>query len=307
MAKIEISVVVAARGVTDAIPTLLSCFERQSLPTARYEVVLVSYGEGASESALLMEQYASGASIAVRHIHEPSEIEAKAKNMGAIHATGSLVLFLDADLLAGPKLLEMHVETHAQSGRQAVVLGQAGLHSTLPGGLLTRWFMKDDRALMSVAKPDSLYCCSSRHCSISRRFFIDEGGFNEQFRAMRAADIMLLKRFMEKHFSMVRMPGIHAFVWRAVEFEEERLRYYNEGFDLTLLADYLKDPDLARQFGLSCSSLRFWIDDLYMPLYARTCQEHDLDIRVHGYSCRKALTHERHRGVRDARQETLDE
>ncbi|NLN91819.1 MAG: glycosyltransferase [Candidatus Hydrogenedens sp.] len=300
MAQVEISVVVAAKDITDALPTLLLCFESQSMPTACYEVIFVSYGKVGEEALAQTEKFLAGASIAVKHLHEPSSSEAKAKNTGARQASGSLLLFLDPDLLAGPELLEKHVEVHREQGRPAIVFGQCAPHSTLPGGLLTRWFMKTDHVLMDVERPETLYHCSSRNFSMARRLFLDEKGFSEEYQAMRAADILFIKALKGKQFAPVRMPGIQAFIWHASGFKEECKRHYQEGYDLTRLALRFKDPEFAKKFGLVCSAFRFWLEELYMPFYIRTCHTRTLDMRLHGHSCRRVLTYERHRGARTA-------
>lgn len=300
MAQVEISVVVAAKDITDALPTLLVCFESQSLPTARYEVIFVSHGKVSEEALAQTDKFLAGASISVKHLYAPSSSEAKAKNFGARQASGTLLLFLDPDLLAGPELLEKHVAVHEAQGRPTIVFGQSAPHSTLPGGLLTRWFMRTDHVLMDVERPETLYHCSSRNFSIARRFFMDEKGFSEDYQAMRASDILFIKGLKEKQFAPVRMPGIQAFIWRASDFQEECSRHYQEGYDLTRLALRFKDSEFAKRFGLVCSAFRLWFEELYMPFYMRTCHTRTLDMRLHGHSCRQVLTYERHRGARTA-------
>jgi len=300
MANVEISVIVVAKDITDALPTLLTCFEQQSMPTARYELILVSYGEAQPDAMARIAKCLTGASISVKHYHEPSSSEVKAKNVGARKASGALLLFLDPDLLAGPELLERHVEIHATTGKPVIAFGQSAPHSALPGGLLTRWFVKQDHALMNVEKPESLYTLSSRHCSLSRGLFLEEKGFPEDFEAMRAADILLMRKLIEKRCVPLRLPGIQAFICRASNFDEECARHYREGYDLARLAFLLDDPELLKNFGLQCSSFRYWLAELYMPFYVRTCRSHTLDMRVHGHSCRRVLVYERHRGARAA-------
>lgn len=307
MGTIDISVVIAAKDITDAIPTLLVCLEQQSLPSARYEVLFISYGKISEEALIQAEKFLAGASIAVKHLYEPTSNEAKAKNFGAQAAKGELVLFLDPDLLAGPELLERHVQTHAEQDHPVVVFGQSAPHSTLPGGLLTRWFMKTDHVLMNVERPDALYHLASRNCSLSRPLFLEAGGFSEEYKAMRAADILFIKKMQKKNFVMLRMPGIQAFIWRSSTFQEECERHYQEGYDLTRLALLFKDIEFSRRFGLACSSFRFWVEELHMPFYVRTCHTRTLDMRVHGHSCRRVLTYERHRGGRAARKRYADQ
>ena len=70
MAKFDISVVMAVEGRVDALPALLSCLEKQRLPAARYEVILVFFGDSPREHRLRIERHATGAPMAVRTYYE---------------------------------------------------------------------------------------------------------------------------------------------------------------------------------------------------------------------------------------------
>ena len=138
MSKFDISVVMAVEGRGDALPAILSSLEKQRLPAAHYEVLLVFYGDSPREHRLRVERHATGAPMTVRIYYEPSPNEVRAKNLGAVNAEGALLLFLDQDLYVDPGLLEAHVESHSRQERPTVLLGSITRSPSLPKGALTR-------------------------------------------------------------------------------------------------------------------------------------------------------------------------
>lgn len=300
MAKFDISVVMAVEGRVDALPSILSCLEKQRLPAARYEVVLVFFGDSTREHRLRIERYATGAPMAVRTYYESSQNEVRAKNLGAVNADGTLLLFVDQDLYVSPGLLEAHVEAHSQRDRPTVVLGSITRSPSLPKGALTRWFMKNDLDIMNADRPDSPFSWSSCHCSLPRESFLKDGGFSESYCALRAADITLAQRLKRAGHRMAALPGHPAYIWRQARFEDERRRFWREGYDLYKLSTAQKNPEILYYFRLSCSPARYRLETLFTPFYAQACQVPQLDMRIHGQSCQRVFFQDRRSGARAA-------
>lgn len=300
MTKFKISVVMALEGKVDALPMLLSCLEKQSLPAAHYEVVLVFYGNTPREAFELIERYSTGTPMPVKSLYEPSQNEVRAKNLGAANATGDVLLFLDQDLFAGPRLLAAHAEIHETQSSPAVVMGTVERSRSLSRGALTRWFMREDLALMDAAMPDHPFFWSSRHCSLRREPFLKEGGFYEAYVSGRAADIQLIQILMRNKHVLTAMQDYPAYIWHEAEFEEERKRYRREGYDLCKLSLAQKNPGIMYHFRLSSSAVRYRLDNLFAPFYARACQAPHLDTRIHGQSCQHVFYHDRRSGAKEA-------
>lgn len=300
MAKFDISVVMAVEGRGDALPAILSSLEKQRLPAARYEVVLVFYGDSPKEHRQRAERHAAGAPMAVKILYEPSPNQVRAKNLGAVNTDGALLLFLDQDLYAGPQLLAAHVEAHSRADRPAAVLGPIKRSPSLPNGALTRWFMKHDLELMHSRTPDSPFVWSTCHCSLPRDSFLTDGGFNEMYCALRAADIVLAQRLKRSGNILTGMTGAPAYIWHQARFEEERRRFWREGYDLCKLSLAQKNPEIMYHFQISSSPARYRLDGLFTPFYVQACQVPQLDVRIHGMSCRRVFYHDRSSGARAA-------
>jgi glycosyltransferase involved in cell wall biosynthesis len=115
----ELSVVIPTYNrlstLAHVIPTLLA----QTLPASEYEVLVCD-----SNSSDGTEEYLAGARAQhpnVRHLPGPYSGRAAARNAGIEAARGEVVLFNDADILASPELLEMHLRHHRAEQNIAVV------------------------------------------------------------------------------------------------------------------------------------------------------------------------------------------
>ena len=305
IAQIDISIIIVVENRVEALPTLLSCLEKQSLPAGCYEVILVFYGNLSPEPLARVHHYAAGAPMAVQCLIENVPNEVAAKNLGAKNTSGRILLFLDQDLLAGPHLLSAHTAFHASSPIPKIIMGSIEKSPSLSRSKLTRWFLQHDQELMPADKADSPFFWSSRHCSIPRDIFQSANGFNEGYSASRASDLEFTLRIRKK-CEMTSLQECHAFIWHEARFHDERKRFFQEGFDLCQLSIAQKNPEILHHFQLNCSRTRFKMDSLFTPFYVRTCEEEPLDIRVHGPSCQRVFWHALHCGASAALAKTQD-
>jgi hypothetical protein len=196
-----------------------------------------------------------------------------------------------------------HVRKQSACGGQAILLGNATPHETLPHGALTRWFMRHDKLFMNPEQIELPLNWTSRHCSLSRRLFLESGGFDAGIESSRAADLELAWRMRSWDTPTGIVTHGEAFIWRAARFREERRRFMIEGRDLYRLSARLSAPEIIRHFRLSCSRMRHWYEDQFTPFYARAFERIELDMRLHGQSCRRIFTHDMRCGARAAAQE----
>jgi glycosyltransferase involved in cell wall biosynthesis/peptidoglycan/xylan/chitin deacetylase (PgdA/CDA1 family) len=101
-----------------------------------------------------------------------------ARNRGAAIAANDVILFLDDDMIADPKLLDEHARLHCD-GADAVI-GDTPIHPGSPAGFLpesvARWI-----ASTSVKSPLSPFDVFSGQLSVRRAVFEDLGGFDTAF------------------------------------------------------------------------------------------------------------------------------
>lgn len=300
MSDLELSIIVTLDNQPHAIPALLSSLEKQQVPAALYELVLVFLAGVSKKDLQQVENFAHGVPMRVMCALSDASTEISARNYGAQLAQGKILLFFDQDLLAGQGLLAAHLEMHQNDSEQTVLLGKVNRGPNLPKGCLTRWFMPHDQVPMNTDYPSNPFCWASRHCSIPRNVFYEIGGFSEAYVQSRAADIVFAQALARKGIKMAALPGHHAYIWKIANFSEERKRFFQEGYDLCRLATEQHNPEIMHYFNLHRSSLRFKLDELFAPFYIRACDSEPLDIRIHGVSCLRVFTHELQCGARAA-------
>jgi len=96
--KTTVSVVIPARDCQETLDRLVASVRAQRYPAELVEIVVV---DDASQPPLVVPDGA----VAVRQEDDGTFGAGRARNAGAVEATGDVLLFLDADLLLGPESL----------------------------------------------------------------------------------------------------------------------------------------------------------------------------------------------------------
>ncbi len=300
MNRPDVSVILVAHNRADLVPVVLSHLERQTFPAARYEVVVVD--NASSDSTLdTVSRYACGAPVCIRAVRHESGGENAARNLGAREAAGRWLLFLDDDVIPGPALIETHVFAQEQHAGKSCVLGVVAPHPRLRQGVLTRWFLPENRIDPSGEKIQ-FYEWFAENLSIPKDLFQESGGFFEDHPSPRFAAIELLLQLRNAGIDVVVEPRAQAFIWCAVRLEDERRRCYFQGRALHRLWLQEGSPQMLRHYHAARSHLRNLRDRLFIPFYLRSCQDLEEDTYSYGSMYRRILRHERYLGFRDARE-----
>jgi glycosyltransferase involved in cell wall biosynthesis len=186
-------VVIPTYNRVSRLRRVLEALTAQSLDPARFEVVVVSDGS------------TDGTDDMMGRIQTPYSLEysvqdnagpAAARNRGVAQASGQLVVFIDDDVVPGPKLVERHVQGHHDQPDDLVVIGPMLSPSGYPASPYVRW-----EQAMLYGQYDAMrageYAPTYRHfytgnVSLGRQLILDAGGFNERYR--RAEDVELAYR-----------------------------------------------------------------------------------------------------------------
>ena len=117
-------------------------------------------------------------------VHEqPNAGAASARNRGVAAAQGEILLFLDDDMEAHPRLLAEHDRSHR--GGAEVVLGHIPLHPGSPPGMLSRavgtWAESRTRKLSEPGAELTSYDLLTGQISLRRDLFRLLGGFDDAF------------------------------------------------------------------------------------------------------------------------------
>lgn len=105
VAAVRVSVVIPARDEAACVEAALTSVLAQSYPTGRLEAVVVDNASTDATARLAHTFAEQHPELAVAVVAEPIPGIARAKNRGARAATGSILLFLDADSRMAPTLV----------------------------------------------------------------------------------------------------------------------------------------------------------------------------------------------------------
>ena len=108
MGKITVSVIIPTHNRPAALAETLAALVRQTISSAEYEIVVVD--DGSDPPVTLAE----GDRPVCRLLRLEGVERSAARNAGVDVSRGSLIVFLDDDMIVGPDFLETHAGTHRE-------------------------------------------------------------------------------------------------------------------------------------------------------------------------------------------------
>lgn len=193
-----VSIVVPTYNRRGSLSRLLNALTQQTYPAEKVEVVVVDDGSTDGTPAAV-KQLRFGYSLEI--IEQAHAGPAAARNLGAAHARGPLILFLDDDVVPVPELIAAHVASHpTDAGSRTVVIGPMSPPVDWPRPAWVRWEEKkldiQYRAMLA-----GLYPCTARqfytgNASLARALLLECGGFDPSYK--RAEDVELGYRLRDR-------------------------------------------------------------------------------------------------------------
>jgi len=295
----EITVVIAVEGYADRIPVMLLHIEQQTFPASRMEVVI---GDASHDAAVLeaVRNYGQGAPMRTRAVRAPAPGVLAALNESIRAAQGRLVLLLDEDLLASPRLVELHHEAHEAAGPGHCSIGAVRPHPQLGEEALTAWFMSGAQQLATGRQPLDYLDWRRSNALYERARLLEAGGFDEQYGGPQFADADLARRMQKAGAAASFLPEAVAYIAYASDFNKELERHYFKGRGLRRLFEITRDPVIQRRYPVPRGFIRRALDWMFIPFYVRACATAEPDTRVLGHVYRRVFLSQRGRGWRAA-------
>ncbi len=200
-----LSAVVCTQDRAEPLRNMLESLCAQTLDRGAFEVVLVDDGskDGTREVARAFEKR-----LPIRYSYQRNAGLASARNHGLFTARGELLLFLDDEDLADPRLLESHVRAHRRSPNPEVaILGHTRLAPSIATDPLMHFVTEVGCLLFSYPQMrdgdvlDFTYFWGGRS-SCKRALLLERGVFNPLFR-FGCEDIELGFRLSARGFKVV--------------------------------------------------------------------------------------------------------
>lgn len=167
----------------------LNALAAQTLPPGDFEVVVIDDG-GDDATTEFLESSAYPFTLVPSR--QTNAGPAAARNRGVALAHGPVLVFLDDDIVAGPELLERHVSAQERAVNDRLVV--IGPMLNPPGHRLSAvvsWeqamLYKQYDAMRRGDWPPTYRQFYTGNASMCRAFFVEVGGFDEDFR--RAEDV----------------------------------------------------------------------------------------------------------------------
>jgi glycosyltransferase involved in cell wall biosynthesis len=198
----KISVVIPTYNRLSRLRQVINALENQDYTHDDFEVVIVSDGATDGTQRYLEDLRAP---FHLRPLHQANGGPAAARNAGIVAAKGEFIVFIDDDVVPGPRLLTEHMKQHKTAGREVAVLGPL---LTPANYAMSPWVAYEQRTL--VKQYDAMirgdWAPTARqfytgNASIRRSHVLAAGGFDERFR--RAEDVDLAYRLADRGIGFV--------------------------------------------------------------------------------------------------------
>lgn len=196
--KPKISIVIPTHNRSGILAQTLNSLARQTIPADDYDVTVVADGcrdDTAARVRSLALPYA------VRLIEQSPRGAAAARNRGAAEVSSSLILFLDDDMEAMPRLIAAHLEAHTQV-RRGVVMGYfAAPRVSQPDDIFVKsidlWWNDHFSELSSPVHRYTFRDVCTGNLSLPKELFQAAGCFDEAFLDKAGEDYELGLRLLK--------------------------------------------------------------------------------------------------------------
>jgi GT2 family glycosyltransferase len=224
----DVSIIIPTFNRRDRLHRLLLALNDQAPTSPAFEALVVV--DGATDGTLEMLRDLR-TSFALRVFEQANQGPAAARNYGLAEARGTIVLFMDDDVVPVAGLIERHVRIHKRDPR-AVVIGPMVPPPELKMTPWVRWeadrLQRQYDAMVAGDWPPTARQFYTGDASLPREHALAVGGFDETF--TRAEDVEFayrladhgLRFYFESEAAVLHDPGRPFAAWLRVPYEYGR-------------------------------------------------------------------------------------
>ena len=195
----------------------------------------------------------------MKFIQQNNSGRSGARNRGIKEATGELILFTDADIIADPNLVACHIAFHKEKDPCAVVGCEIQVDTleeyegVKSHKLQRRTLHKNDRKTLPW------YFFLTGNASVSREALLNVEMFDENFTGYGHEDIELGYRLQKKlGLTIYYNPNAINYHWHPVSFEEQCKKMHLAGISTVRFYNKHRDFEIKLRLGFNPLSMFFY-------------------------------------------------
>jgi glycosyltransferase involved in cell wall biosynthesis len=200
----ELTVVIPTYNRCDVLKKCVEALSAQTLPPDAFEVIISDDGS-TDGTGRYIESLDRNTLPRVRCLRQPNTGANAARNNAVRHAGGRLLLFINDDTIATPRMLEEHCRTHAQYPSEALgVLGRVTISPDVPASIFAKLHLDASFEMWKGRRRldwRAFYTCN---VSVKRSYLLKYGLFDEGLRYHE--DVELSERLSRHGFELVYNP-----------------------------------------------------------------------------------------------------
>jgi len=240
----DVSVVIPAYNASQTIGECLAALAEQTVPRARYEVIVVDDGS-TDDTAVL------ATSFGARVLRQANMGPAAARNRGVDAARGEVILFTDADCAPAPHWIEQMLAPLADPG----ISGSKGVYRTRQRSLAARFIQIEyEERYDHTAKHTYIDFVDTYAAAYRRNALLESGGFSTRFPFASVEDQELSFRLARAGHRLVFNPQAVVYHQHPESWGHYARRKFKIGYWKTLVLRW--HPDKAWQDSHTPSSLK---------------------------------------------------
>jgi len=271
---IAISVIIPTYNRASVLKKCLKALCKQSIPADIYEVIVSDDGSE-DDTKKVSEEALADTKCLIHYLWQPNKGANAARNNAIRASRGDLLLFINDDTIAIPKMLEEHLRTHQRYPEENIsVLGRMTVSPEVPYSIFAKLHLDANYGLWKgMVELDWLafYTCN---VSVKKSFLLKYGLFEESIRYHE--DVELSERL--SHFGLKIIYNPEALGYHDHYLQEHEYLNVAKKEGIALAKWYKKSPHLKKELamvGLQATSplhkkIKYFIGDLIINRLTRT-------------------------------------
>ena len=244
-----ISVVIPTYNRIDVLLKCLNALGNQTVPTDKYEVIVIDDGSTDSTKSTL-DKRISNYTFSVRYFYQSNRGPASARNIGIKEAKNSIILFIGDDIIATPNLIKEHIKSHSEYPMENIaILGFTTWSPELVVTPFMNWlenggpqFSYNQIENQIDLTQDLEFFFYTSNISLKRSFILQNGLFDEDFPSAAFEDTEYGFRLKKCGLKLIYNKNAVGFHYHPMTIESVSRRMQRVGESMHIL--FQKQPEI---------------------------------------------------------------